>query len=262
MKYDLSSDKVQTNRYTINTPIYEGPLDLLLQLIINSELDITKLSLVKVTKPFLDYIRQLSDQQVEEISSFLVVAARLMQIKSEALLPRPPEREAGEEDPGKELVQQLLLYKRYKEIASLLEERSTQGIRTYLRLAPPPNIDVQVNLEEIDILDLIQAAKDVFKLFDEQKPVGTVIKAPKITISEKIKKITQTLILDGKSSFSKLLGEHYSKADIVITFLALLELVKQYRIQVSQESLFSEIQIEPSDQWENGDENDLEFEIQ
>lgn len=260
MNLKLSSDTVQESGYTINTPIYEGPLDLLLQLIINAELDITKLSLTKVTKPFLDYIKQLQDQQVEEISSFLVVAARLMQIKSEALLPRPPEREPGEEDPGEELIQQLLLYKRYKEIASMLEDRSTQGMRTYLRLAPPPNVDTQVKLEEIDILDLIQAAKDVFKLFDEQKPIGTVVKAPKITISEKIKKITQTLILDGKSSFSKLLGKNYSKADIVITFLALLELVKQYRIQVTQESLFSDIQIEPSDLWENGEENDIEFE--
>ena len=260
MNLELSSDTAHESGYTINTPIYEGPLDLLLQLIENAELDITKISLVKVTKPFLDYIRQLQNQQVEEISVFLVVAARLMQIKSEALLPRPPERELGEEDPGDELVQQLLLYKRYKEIALMLEERSTQGMRTYLRLAPPPNVDVQVELEEMDILDLIQAAKDVFNLYEDQKPVGTVVKAPKITISEKIKKITQTLILDGKSSFSKLLGENYSKADIVITFLSLLELVKQYRIQVTQESLFSDIQIETSDHWENGEDNDIELE--
>ncbi|MGD8458124.1 MAG: segregation/condensation protein A [Anaerolineales bacterium] len=234
-------------------------MDLLLQLIERAELDITKLALVEVTKPFLDFVKQLEDQQAEEVSSFLVVAARLMQIKSEALLPRPPEREPGEEDPGDELVRQLILYKRYKEIAEVLDGRATSGLRTYLRLEAPYKMETKVTLEDIDIQKLFKAAKEVFKLYEDERSVGTVIKAARVTIREKIKRITELLVLEGSTSFKELLGEKYTKLDIVITFLALLELVKRYRVQVTQETLFSDINIETSDGWETGEDIDIEF---
>jgi segregation and condensation protein A len=252
-------EHLQRTKYKINTPIYEGPLDLLLQLIERAELDITKLALVEVTKPFLDFVRQLEDQQAEEVSSFLVVAARLMQIKSEALLPRPPEREPGEEDPGDELLRQLMLYKRYKEIAEILDDRATSGFRTYLRLESPQKVNTKIALDEIDIQNLFNAAKEVFKLYEEEQSVGRVIKTSRVTIREKIHRITELLLLEGTTSFQELLGDHYTRLDIVITFLALLELVKQYRVQVTQENLFSEICIEVTDEWENGEEIDLEF---
>lgn len=259
MELHLSGEHSQGSKYKINTPIYEGPLDLLLQLIERAELDITKLALVEVTKPFLDFVRQLEDQQAEEVSSFLVVAARLMQIKSEALLPRPPEREPGEEDPGDELVRQLILYKRYKEIAEVLDERATSGFRTYLRLESPQKVETKITLEEIDIKNLFNAAKEVFKLYEDEQSVGTVIKAARITIREKIQRISELLVLEGTTSFRELLGNQYTKLDIVITFLALLELVKRYRVQVTQETLFSDINIEASDEWDNGEDIDIEF---
>jgi segregation and condensation protein A len=245
--------------YTITTEVFEGPLDLLLQLIEREEFDITKLALAQVTKPFLEYIKQLQDLHAEEVSSFLVVAARLMQIKSEALLPRPPEREPGEEDPGEALVQQLLLYKRYKEIANVLEERTALGLRTYLRMPPPVKVEKKVALEDLDVLNLFEAAKEAFELYETNKPSGTVVRAPRTTVREKIKFIKQTLILEGKSTFKNLLGDSYSNLDIVITFLALLELVKLYRVQVKQETLFSEIQIEPDDRWDATEDFDVEF---
>jgi len=254
-----SYEDTQGTKYKITTPIYEGPLDLLLQLIERAELDITKLALVEVTKPFLDYVRQLEDRQAEEVSSFLVVAARLMQIKSEALLPRPPEREPGEEDPGDELVRQLMLYKRYKEIADLLDDRATSGFRSYLRLESPQKIETKIDLEELDILKLVNAAKEVFRLYEDEQSVGKVIKTARVTIREKIHLISELLVLEGTTSFQELLGDHYTRLDIVITFLALLELVKQYRVQVTQENLFSEICIEASEEWENGEDIDLEF---
>lgn len=259
MELQSSNEHLQSTKYKINTPIYEGPLDLLLQLIERAELDITKLALVEVTKPFLDFVRQLEDQQAEEVSSFLVVAARLMQIKSEALLPRPPEREPGEEDPGDELVRQLMLYKRYKEIAEVLDDRTTSGFRTYLRLESPEKVETKITLEEVDIQNLFNAAKEVFKLYEDEQSVGTVIKTSRISIREKIQRISELLVLEGTTSFQELLGENYSKLNIVITFLALLELVKQYRVQVTQENLFSEICIEASDEWENGEDIDIEF---
>ena len=120
----------QLGTYKVQTPVYEGPLDLLLSLIERAELDITTVSLASVTDQYLEHLRNVDQQKPDEISSFLVIATKLVQIKSEALLPRPPEREPGEEDPGEALVEQLKLYKRYKEIAVWMEERQTKNLRT------------------------------------------------------------------------------------------------------------------------------------
>jgi segregation and condensation protein A len=95
--------------YTVRLPVYEGPLDLLLELIERAELDITKIALAQVTDQYLSHLRQITQRDLDDLASFLVVAARLLQIKSEALLPRPPEREPGEEDPGDALARQLIL---------------------------------------------------------------------------------------------------------------------------------------------------------
>ena len=153
----------QVSSYKVQTPIYEGPLDLLLSLIERSELDITSLSLALVTEQYLSYIHGLEEKaSPEEISAFLVIAAKLVQIKSEALLPRPPEREAGEEDPGTSLVEQLRLYKRFKEIGGWLMERQDQNLRTYLRIAPPPHIEPKLDLSNVTLADLHDAGAAVF----------------------------------------------------------------------------------------------------
>lgn len=246
-------------KYTVETTVFEGPLDLLLQLIERSELDITKIALAEVTNPFLNYVRQLQSRQGEEVSSFLVVAARLMQIKSEALLPRPPEREPGEEDPGDELIRQLILYKRFKEIAEILHEREEAGLQTYLRQAAPPKVESKLDLSNITLDDLIKAAVHVFSVASHVQPLSSVVKPPTITIREKIKQITWALNNLKRSSFQKLLGEKYTRADIVVTFLALLELVKSYRVRASQEQLFGEIEIEAEEDWNNEEDLELAF---
>src|SRR4030043_2120203 len=125
----FTSANQQVSNYTIATPVYEGPLDLLLQLIEHAELDITKLSLALVTDQYLVYLHQLTDLEADEVSAFLVIATKLLQIKSEALLPRPPEREPGEEDPGEALAKQLIAYNRYREIDNILIHREEDGLR-------------------------------------------------------------------------------------------------------------------------------------
>ena len=176
----------QTSGYTVQTAVYEGQLDLLLDLIERAELDITTLSLAAVTEQYLNYLHHLEETQADEISAFLVIAAKLIQIKSEALLPRPPVREAGEEDLGALLVEQLKLYKRFKEIAKLLGEREAQNLRTFLRLAAPPKIEGKLDLTDITVVDLIEAAQEVYSKEIEKQSLGTVISAPKVTIREKI----------------------------------------------------------------------------
>ena len=250
---------LSNSNYTINTTVYEGPLDLLLQLIERAELDITKVALVEVTAPFLDYVRKLQADQAEEVSSFLVVAARLMQIKSEALLPRPVEREPGEEDPSTELINQLIAYKKFKEIANILKERDAQGMRTYLRLAPAPKIETKLIEDQFSIQDLINAAQEAMRILEEKESVDTIVRAPKVTIKEKIQFIRKTINEEGSASFRQLLGEKYTRVEVVVTFLALLELVRRYRITAVQDDIFSDIRIEPAEYWDDAEDIVIDF---
>jgi segregation and condensation protein A len=250
----------QTSGYTVQTSIYEGPLDLLLDLIEHAELDITTLSLAAVTGQYLDYLHRLEETHADEISAFLVIAAKLVQIKSEALLPRPPVRQPGEEDTGALLVEQLKLYKRFKEVANLLGEREAQNLRTYLRLAPHPKIEGKLDLSNITISDLIGAAREVYAKEAEKQALGTVISAPRVTIREKIELISKKMGAAEHARFKELLGENPSRIEIVVTFLALLELVKRYRVAARQEGLFADIQIERMEGWNPEEEIEIEFE--
>jgi len=119
--------------YQVLTDVYEGPLDLLLDLIEKAELDITSLSLAQVTDQYLDYLKRIQIQSPAEVSAFVLIAAKLIQIKSNALLPHPPAEmiEGEEEDPGIALTRQLLVYKKFKEIGNFLDERILAGIAVF-----------------------------------------------------------------------------------------------------------------------------------
>ncbi|MFZ5820106.1 MAG: segregation and condensation protein A [Chloroflexota bacterium] len=250
----------QLGDYTVQTPVYEGPLDLLLDLIERAELDVTSLALAQVTDQYLAYIHAMGQIVAEEISAFLVIAARLLQIKSEALLPRPPTREPGEEDPGEMLAEQLRIYKRFKEVANWLLERETRNLRTYLRLAPPPKIEGKLDLSDVTLADLLEAAEAILARERDKQALGTVITAPKITIREKIEAIARRLSKSSNASFGELLGPSPTRLEIVVTFLALLELVKRYRVAARQQALFGDIEIERMADWADDEEIEIEFE--
>lgn len=249
----------QISNYTVTVPVFEGPLDLLLQLIEHSELDITSVSLAMVTDQYLNYIHQMTDIAAEEISAFLVIAAKLIQIKSEALLPRPPTREIDDEDPGLSLIHQLQIYKQFKDISLWLQERENKGLRSYLRIAPPPRIEEHLDLSDITLDALIFAAEEVLKKEQEKQSLDSVIKAPKITIREKITLISRYLNKEKASSFNEVIGKSASRLEIVVTFLALLELIKRYRVSAFQETLFSDIQLKPLVEFNENEEFEVEF---
>jgi segregation and condensation protein A len=249
----------QISNYTIATPVYEGPLDLLLQLIERAELDITKLSLAQVTDQYLEYIHNLTELAADEVSAFLVIATKLLQIKSEALLPRPPLREPGEEDPGEALARQLIIYKRYREIAGILYQREEAGLRTYLRVAPPPKLEGTFDLTGISIEDIAAAAQEIFTDLSRADALLTVVPPSRVTIREKIALITDSLRHKKNVSFRSLINHENSRLEIVVTFLALLELIKRHLVRVSQEGLFGDISLEVSEAWDNSDELETEF---
>jgi segregation and condensation protein A len=250
----------QTSGYKVQIPVYEGPLDLLLGLIERAELDITAVSLATVTDQYLAYLSTQDQLRPDEISAFLVIAAKLVQIKSEALLPRPPQREPGEEDPGVSLVEQLRLYKRYKQIAVWMMALQDKGLRTYLRVAPPPKVEAKLDLSNLTLEGLLEAASSAFAKSREKKALGTVIAPPRVTIREKIDLISKTMKSIQRASFQSLLAEKASRIEIVVTFLALLELIKRYRVTAHQDGLFGDIEFERMEDWKDDEEIEIEFE--
>jgi len=245
--------------YQVATPVYEGPLDLLLRLIERAELDITKVSLAQVTDQFLEHMRNLTELAADEVSAFLVIAARLLQIKSEALLPRPPVREPGEEDPGEALARQLIVYKRFREIAELLTQRELLGLRAYLRLAPPPKATGVVDLSGVGIRDLQSAAQEILLQVDTRPFLQTVVSLPRITVREKVLLIARALRERGSVKFRSLLVGKHSRLEVVVSFLAMLELIKRYLVLAHQEQIFGEIEIEATQILDENDEFELEF---
>ncbi len=189
-----------------------------------------------------------------------MIAAKLIQIKSEALLPRPPVREAGEEDPGEALARQLRLYKKFKEVAIWMGERQKMDLRTYLRIAAPPKVESRFEMGEVTLADLIYAAETIFAREAEKAELGTVIRAPKVTIREKVRHIVKFLTAEERTTFSKMIVGAKSRLEVAVTFLALLELVKRDRIYAHQDGLFGDIQIERLGEFSEDEDFELEFE--
>lgn len=252
----------QSGFYKVATPVFEGPLDLLLQLIERAELDITKLALAQVTDQYLEYLKNLPNQVAEDVSAFLVIASRLLQIKSEVLLPRAPLREPGEDDPGEALARQLLAYKRFKAIASYLEHREAAGMRTYLHLAHLPKAEGRLDMNNLDLSSLVEAAQTVFVASSQTNIhpfLDAVVAAPQVTIRQKINLISKLLHEKGRITFRTILGGARSRLEVMVTFLAMLELVKSHLVHAYQDRLFGDIELEADASWKESEEFELEF---
>ncbi|HXQ36937.1 MAG TPA: segregation/condensation protein A, partial [Anaerolineales bacterium] len=156
---------------------------------------------------------------------------------------------------------QLKLYKRFKEIGAWLNRREAENLRTYLRIAPPPKVEPKLDLSNLTLEQLVTAAHIAFAKEKERQPLGVIIAAPRVTIREKIDLIAKTLKEVERSTFSALLQPGASRLEVVVTFLALLELIKRYRIAAHQEGLFNDIQIDRmQEEWGDDEEMELEFE--
>jgi segregation and condensation protein A len=244
---------IEAKPYEVRLAVFEGPLDLLLHLIEREELDITKVSLAQVTDQYLEYLSLLEEINAEILADFLVIAAKLLLIKSEMLLPRPP-RVPGEEeeDIGDELARQLIEYKKFKDAALELRQREEMGLRAYVRIAPPPKLERPLDLGDVSLSDLAEAVQRALDVRPRLPSVSEVVAPFTITVAEKMALIEEKLKRQQQVSFNRLLAQAASRLEIVVTFMAVLELIKLKGIEVQQEHLFGEIVIllpgEPPDQ--------------
>jgi len=253
----------QTEGYQVATAVYEGPLDLLLELIERAELDITRLALAQVTDQYLEYLHMMQDRNAAEVSAFLVIAARLLQIKSAALLPRPPIDHAGidEEDPAEALARQLILYKRFKELAGYLLLREEAKLQSHLRLAPPPKTatNIKLDLSGITLDDFMDAARSVFFNKSTLASLDTVVTMSRVTIRQKIRSILTMLHGVSTTTFRALLGKNTPRIEIIVTFLAMLELVKRHIVAAEQTALFGDIELAPLTEMDEAEGLPFEF---
>jgi segregation and condensation protein A len=229
--------------YRVDLPDFQGPLDLLLNLIEQEELDITRISLAYVTDQYLAYLDILREIDPDELTDFLVVAAKLILIKSEALLPRPPASmlDEAEEDLGDELARQLLAYKQYKTIAAQLQEVEATGKRNFVRLAPPLKIEPKLVPGEISLEALLQAARSALAIKPADPVMDEVISRQVVTIGQQMAYIRQELGAHRAVNLHDVLARSRSRIEVIVTVLAVLELIKRHVIQVEQAELFGNI---------------------
>jgi segregation and condensation protein A len=235
-----------TDHYRVQLPVFEGPLDLLLSLIEREELDITRVSLAQVTDQYLAYLDAIEEVRPEVLADFLVVAAKLILIKSQALLPRPPAIvPEADTDAGDDLVEQLRLYKQFKAAAGRLRHREDEGLRTYIRLAPPPRVEPRLDMTGIGIADLLAAVREALQVAPPPPSVDDVVSQSTVTIQGQMDLIRGRLRSYGRVRFQEILARSAGRIEIAVTFLATLELIKQHEVAVYQEDLFGPIIIEP-----------------
>jgi segregation and condensation protein A len=234
--------------YRIQLPVFEGPLDLLLQLIEREKLDISAVSLAQVADQFLRTVREMEEVGAGDLADFLVVAVKLVWIKSRLLLPqpRPPAEDDDGIDPAEALAAQLREYKRFKEAAVTLRAIEEAGLRTYLRAAPPPELEQRLDPQGGLLSELLAAARVAFAALPDAPadiPQGMVVPFT-VTIHDQIVHIREMTTGGRTMTFRNLLSQAHHRLEIIVTLLAVLELIKRQVVRVTQEAAFGEITIE------------------
>jgi len=232
--------------YQIELPVFTGPLELLLHLIDRDELDITAVSLTAVTEQYLLQVEALKEGRVEHLVDFLVIGAKLLVIKSRALLPQVPAslQDEEEEDPAEALARQLRTYKQFKDVANWLDDRNNEGLRTYLRVAPLPRLENKLDLAGTNTDSLTEALRAVMERAETMEDsVSVAVERRTLTIEQQIQRL-RTLVRDNERvQFNELLTRQITRVEISITLLAVLELIKRHEVNAHQPILFGPIEI-------------------
>ena len=236
--------------------VFEGPLDLLLYLLDKNKVNIYDIPIVEITAQYMEYIAEMKRQDLDVLSEFLVMAATLIDIKSKMLLPRDPDDEEEETDPRAELVQQLLEYKMYKCMAYELKDRQVDAQRVMFKKPTIPEevLEYQEPLNVEELVSDVTLAKlnEIFKSImrkqqDKIDPLRSKfgkIEKEEVSLEEKTEYLENYATTHKHFSFRSLLEAQSSKVEVIVTFLAILELMKTGKILISQEHIFDDIQID------------------
>src|SRR6266487_2440606 len=267
----------QPSRYVVHLPDFEGPLDLLLHLIEKRRMEITTVSLVAVTDQYLAYIRRWQEAEVGSLplanmAAFISLAARLLFIKSQSLLPRISKEEVDEQAKNaaamaEELRRHLLEYKQAKEIARHLRQREEAGLQTYARSSLLASIEAQLAWTPPTLIGmeprlLASAFQRLLELRTKDELDGAdLIPLARITVRERIAEIVRLLGEHTSIFLTELIGNEQSRLVVIVTFLAILEMWKRERIVVTQDRLFGSICLQHGPRWfETGQDDEQEEE--
>lgn len=223
--------------YNIKLDIFEGPLDLLLHLIKKNEVDIYDIPVASITEQYLEYIEMMKEMNLEFAGEFLVMAATLVHIKSKMLLPvdeeAPPEEEEGI-DPREELVRKLLEYQRYKEAAKELAEKNLLGRDVFTRGSEESldELEEGAGFVNVSVFDLMEAIKGILERAPKERKIE--LTSERFKIADKINDVMEYLGRTRSAPFTSLFPDGATKGEIVVTFLAILELAKLLMIRLHQ----------------------------
>ena len=250
---------------------FEGPLDLLLHLIEKNKVNIYDIPIAEITDQYMEYVRQMDEENLDVVSEFLVMAATLLDIKARMLLPKEVNEEGEEEDPRAELVMRLLEYKKYRLMSEELKDMESGADRVFYKdpTIPPEvkeyaePVDLDKLLDGVTLTKLQKIFESVMKRQqDKIDPVrstfGTIKKDP-VSLEDKITSVLGYARKHRKFSFRQMLEKQNDKTEVVVTFLALLELMKVGKIHLTQEHLFDDMCIESLEP--EGEEEDIAIDV-
>jgi segregation and condensation protein A len=243
--------------FRVDLDTFRGPLDLLLFLVRKHEVDVVDIPIAAITDQYLEYLSVLEQLDVNAVGDFLAVASTLIEIKSREVLPHSDEVDESVDDPREELVRRLLEYKKFRDAASMLEERSRRFQQRYSRLdndLPPQRRDLaEQPIHEVELWDLVSAFSRIVRESEATKPSNIVYDDTPIHVY--MSRIHADLLRRGRVVFSDLFDPSMHKSSLVGIFLAVLELARHHHVRVEQNDLFGEIWLLPD--LENSEPLDL-----
>jgi segregation and condensation protein A len=231
--------------FVLQLPVFEGPLALLLHLLEQQELDITEVSLRAVTEQYLAHLRDADRLNLDKLAEFIAVGARLLLLKSRALLPRDPDEAPvlpDDEDDPENLVRALQEYRRFKQAAEHLRALEAEHRTAYRRSAPPPELPLPPGLEGVTLASLVELFSQVLTRVPDDRPVRAIPR-PRIRLADRIRALVERLDRDGRASFLSLIGDSPTRTSVIVEFLAILELIKVRYLAAEQNEVFGDIDL-------------------
>jgi segregation and condensation protein A len=235
--------------HPVSTPVFEGPLDLLLHLIERDELEITTVSLIQVTDQYIAILRAEEKIDLRALADFVAIGARLLLLKSRALLPRTPEQLAEDDlealEIATDLTEQLEEYRAFKNAAGYLRELEDAGHRSYVRIAPPPEDWLPTGLEKVTLKRLMAALAKALERLPPAGPEPERLQRQMINVAERRVSLVGIIRRSGRMSFVRLIADCKTRLEAIITFMAILDLLKSEDVYADQANAFGDIVLTP-----------------